>query len=103
MGKPSDSMHALSMLKRLSGRRHQVWSATGLQICGDWTFFVEYAVVEIEELSDEALGELVSSGSWKGKAGAYDLAGMMGSYAKLVDGEEVTVLGIASSALRLIA
>ena len=102
MGKPSDSMHALAMLKRLSGRRHQVWSATGLQICGDWTFFVEYAVVEIEELSDEALSELVSSGSWKGKAGAYDLAGMMGSYAKLVDGEEVTVLGLASSALRLI-
>jgi len=102
MGKPEDSMHALAMLKRLSGRRHQVWSATGLQICGDWTFFVEHAVVEFDELSEDVLSKLISSGSWQGKAGGYDLAGKMKSNARLVDGKETTVLGFASSALRLI-
>ncbi len=102
MGKPDDSMHALAMLKRLSGRRHQVWSATGLQICGDWTFFVEQAVVEFDELSEDLLDKLISSDSWQGKAGAYDLAGMMRPNARLIDGNETTVLGLASSALRLI-
>ena len=102
MGKPEDSMHALAMLKHLSGRRHQVWSATGLQVCGDWTFFVEHAVVEFDELSEDVLGKLISSDSWQGKAGAYDLAGMMRSNARLVDGNESTVLGLAASALRLL-
>ena len=90
------------MLKRLSGRRHQVWSATGVQICGDWTFFVEFAVVEIDDLSVDVIGDLIKSGSWIGKAGSYDLAGQMSKYAKLIDGDEVTVLGFASSALRLL-
>jgi len=102
MGKPDDSAHALSMLKHLSGRRHQVWSATGIQICGDWTFFVESAIVEMNPLSDETLGNLIESESWVGKAGAYDLAGTMGQYAKLVEGNELTVLGFAPSAIRLI-
>ena len=102
MGKADDETGALSMLKRLSGRRHHVWSATGIQVCGDWTFFVEFAVVDVDELSIEQLGKLIESGSWKGKAGSYDLAGQMGRHAKLIDGDEVTVLGFASSALRLL-
>ncbi|MDP6870424.1 MAG: Maf family protein [Candidatus Poseidoniaceae archaeon] len=102
MGKPDDKLRALSMLKRLSGRRHQVWSATGIQICGDWTFFVEYATVEVEDLSEDILKMLIDTDSWIGKAGGYDLAGEMGNYASIIEGEEITVLGFASSALRLI-
>jgi septum formation protein len=102
MGKAIDESSALSMLKRLSGRRHQVWSATGIQVCGDWTFFVEYAIVEFDELSIDDFGHLISSGSWVGKAGSYDLAGEMGKHARLIDGDEVTVLGFAPSGLRLL-
>ena len=102
MGKASDESSALSMLKRLSGRRHQVWSATGIQICGDWTFFVEFAIVEVDELSIEEIGNLIESGSWIGKAGSYDLAGDMGNHARLIDGDELAVLGFAPSALRLL-
>ena len=43
--------------------------------------------------------ELVSSESWKGKAGAYDLAGAASQDTRLVEGEEVTVLGFAPSAI----
>ena len=102
MGKANDETEATSMLERLSGRQHKVWSATGIQICGDWTFFVEYSVVEIIELDSEVIRDLVQSGSWIGKAGSYDLAGAMGEYAKLVEGDELTVLGFAPSALRLV-
>ena len=102
MGKADDEIGALAMLKRISGRRHQVWSATGVMICGDWTFFVESAVVEVDDLSDDVITELIQSGSWKGKAGSYDLAGKMGDYARLVDGDELAVLGFAPSALKLL-
>lgn len=102
LGKASDETSALSMLKRLSGRRHQVWSATGIQICGDWTFFVEFAVVEIDELTIDEIGSLIQSGSWLGKAGSYDLAGEMSRHARLIDGDKLTVLGFAPSALKLL-
>ena len=102
IGKAEDELSAASMIKRLSGRRHQVWSATGVQICGDWTFFVESAVVQIDELTVDEIAHLIRSGSWKGKAGSYDLAGEMGEHAKLVDGDELAVLGFATSALRLL-
>jgi septum formation protein len=102
LGKPSDALEAASMLHRLSGRRHQVWSAGGIMVQGQWNFFVEHAVVEIEALSDEALVELVLNESWKGKAGGYDLAGPMGAYAKLVDGSETTVLGIPQEVMDIL-
>ena len=68
---------------------------------GGWTadIWTESAVVEFDDLSQERLFELVRSESWKGKAGAYDLAGAASNDTQLVEGEEVTVLGFASSAI----
>ena len=111
MGKPEDGQHAMAMLLRLSGNRHRVWSSTALvyppngqgehSLHGGWSadIWTESAVVEFNHLSQERLIELVSSESWKGKAGAYDLAGAASQDARLVDGEEVTVLGFAPSAI----
>tara|TARA_Y100001936_G_C15878095_1_gene561336 strand:+ start:131 stop:766 length:636 start_codon:yes stop_codon:yes gene_type:complete len=116
LGQPSDELSAASMLLGLSGRRHRVWSSTailyspsgdvrGTEILhGGWTanIWTDSAVVEFDELSEETLGILVSSGSWKGKAGGYDLAGMAGEHAILVEGEEVTVLGFSHRAIETI-
>ena len=99
LGKPTDELTAANMLLRLRGRRHRVFSATGIQNDGNWDFFVESAVVEVSDYSDDVLVELVENKSWEGKAGAYDLAGEMGEFAQLVDGAEVCVLGFASSAI----
>ena len=103
MGKPNDAVHAATMLHRLSGRRHQVWSAAGVCIHGHWSFFTEYAVVEIDELPDEVLVDLVLNESWKGKAGGYDLAGPMGVHAKIIHGSTSTVLGIPQAAMDVLA
>ena len=102
IGKPSDEVEAAMMLHQLSGRRHRVWSSTGVYFSGHWKFFTDSSIVEIKQLSDEELVELVLSNSWQGKAGGYDLAGEMSKYAKLVDGGESTVLGIAESAMQLL-
>ena len=99
IGKPNDAVHAAMMLHRLSGRRHPVWSAAGVCVHGQWSFFTEYAVVEIDELPDEVLVDLVLNESWKGKAGGYDLAGPMGVHAKIIDGSTSTVLGIPQAAM----
>lgn len=99
MGKANDAIQAAAMLHRLSGRRHRVWSATGIFHQGEWEFHLNQSIVEFENLTDEVLVELVLSESWVGKAGSYDFAGEMGKFAKLVEGDEATVLGIAGDAM----
>ena len=103
LGQPENELSALRMLLDLSGCRHLVWSGTAIL---DFehsepmvTRFVESAIVEFETLDESSLNELLSSGSWKGKAGGYDLAGHAASFTQLVEGEEVTVLGFASKAI----
>ncbi len=102
LGKPSSKEQAVAMLLRLRGRRHRVWSATMVHAMDSWHSSVEHAVVEIEDFSDDALIELIESDSWVGKAGGYDLAGMMGKYAQLIEGAEPAVLGFTQSSLDLL-
>jgi len=106
LGKPENELSALRMLLDLSGRRHLVWTGTAIL---DFeksepivNRFVESAIVEFKSLDESSLNELLSSGSWKGKAGGYDMAGHAKIFTQLVDGEEVTVLGFASEAIEKI-
>ena len=48
-----------------------------------------------DEIDCEDCSELLESDSWVGKAGAYDLAGAMGSHARLIAGTKDCVLGLA--------
>ena len=102
LGKPRDELHAATMLHRLSGRYHQVWTATGIHHNGTWHYWCESAVVSIAALTDDQMQTLLTSRSWEGKAGGYDLAGPMGEHANLVEGHEATVLGIAGEAMALL-
>tara|TARA_B100000767_G_C19771783_1_gene540428 strand:- start:2790 stop:3395 length:606 start_codon:yes stop_codon:yes gene_type:complete len=102
MGKASDAIEAAAMLHRLSGRRHRVWSATGIFHQDEWEFHLNQSIVEFDILTDDVLVEMVLNKSWVGKAGAYDLAGPMSNYARLVEGDEATVLGIAADAMELL-
>ncbi len=117
LGKPADELSAASMLLELSGGRHRVWSSTALLysplikmqgseiLHGGWSadIWTDSAIVEFDELTQEILSELVTSESWVGKAGAYDLAGMAGDHAALVEGEKVTVLGFAYGAIDVLS
>ena len=99
MGKPRDLAHAATMLHRLSGRLHQVWTATAVHWNGTWHTWCEAAIVSVPDLTPDQLEALLVSGSWKGKAGGYDLAGPMGEHARLVEGDSSTVLGLAGGAM----
>ena len=102
LGKPESKEQAISMLLRLRGRRHRVWSATMVHVSNGWQSSVEHAIVEIDDFSDDVLVELIESNSWVGKAGGYDLAGVMGQHAKLIEGSEYTVLGFTQASLNLL-
>lgn len=97
MGKPEDEAGALAMLLRLRGRNHRVWSAAGLRVGGQWGFETASSVVNLAAYDDATLEELLKSGSWKGKAGGYDLHGPMGAHATLIEGDPRTVLGLPAA------
>jgi len=110
LGKPEDSFMATSMLLRLSGKRHRVWSSTAIlvqnnkeyeEIYSKWRYkiWTDYAIVEFDELSEEDIISLVESNSWVGKAGGYDLAGHARKYTKIIEGDVVTVLGFSKKAI----
>tara|TARA_Y100001936_G_scaffold55125_2_gene53993 strand:- start:587 stop:1258 length:672 start_codon:yes stop_codon:yes gene_type:complete len=115
IGKPNDNLVAASILMRLSGRRHKVWTSTSILfppgnekkgdvIEGGWIErnYTSSATVEFSDLNHYSMEELVSSESWKGKAGGYDLAGIAGKYCHLIEGEEVTVLGISDESIEFL-
>jgi septum formation protein len=102
LGKPHSKAQATSMLLRLRGRRHRVWSATMVHTSNGWNSSVEHAIVEVDDFSDDVLVNLIESNSWVGKAGGYDLAGVMGQHAKLIEGSEYTVLGFTQTSLNLL-
>ena len=99
IGKPKNDYEARLILEKLRGEIHTVVSSTGIRINGKWQFFQDSARVKITDYSDENLEKLVTNGSWRGKAGGYDLAGDMRDFAQIESGSEFTVLGIAENAM----
>ncbi len=110
LGKPEDKVCAASTLIRLSGSRHKVWSSTaiitrngtGLEVGAGWraAIWTDFSIVEFDEIGADGMEDLIGSGSWFGKAGGYDLAGKAGSFSRVVEGEDVTVLGFSARAFK---
>lgn len=108
LGKPRDKISAASTLIRLSGRRHKVWSSTaiiirngpGMEVGQGWraTIWTDFSIVEFDEIEIEVMEELIGRETWVGKAGGYDLAGKAGSFSRVIEGADVTVLGFSDRA-----
>ena len=103
LGKPQDAKEAENMLRSLSGKRHYVHSCTALITPSQvitWELFSDTSEVFLQPLIDSELEELVSTGSWKGKAGGYDIRGLASRHIEISDGDEITVLGFSSKAVK---
>jgi septum formation protein len=96
LGKPADEPAAREMLSALAGRRHQVASSVALLHVpsGRLLCEIDVAEVEFEPLAGDWLGGYLSSGEWRDKAGAYGIQGQAGAFARLVDGDLETVVGL---------
>lgn len=96
LGKPSSFADAQSMLRRLSGRWHDVF--TGLAVLAkntrDAIIVVERTKVEFSALSDREIDEYVQTGEPFGKAGAYAIQGCGGRFISKIDGCYFNVVGL---------
>ena len=98
LGKPRDEEHAREMLKKLSGKTHEV--VTGYCILSRDMRLSDYALsrVKFAALDDARISEYVKSGLCMGKAGAYGIQDGFG-IAEVVEGDYDNVVGLPISAI----
>lgn len=101
LGKPKSREDAYSMLRSLSGRRHDV--ITGLCIISKGSnkkyMDSETTGVFFKELSDEEIWNYINTGEPLDKAGAYGIQGFGGLFVKRIEGCYFNVVGLPVSKL----
>jgi septum formation protein len=85
---------AEEMLRRLSGRTHEVVS--GLCLIGpDWLELEHEATrVTFACLSEKQIAAYVATGEWRGRAGAYAIQGRGAAFVERVEGDYLNVVGL---------
>ena len=94
LNKPTGPDDAASMLRRLSGRTHEVY--TGLCVIRGQTLLTNYAVTEVAfaALTDETIAAYVATGEPLDKAGAYGIQGKALSFIPSISGDYFNVVGL---------
>ena len=91
LGKPGSEDEALSMLRKLSGRTHEVMTAVAVAGIGARCATAD---VTFTAATDAALRWYVSTGEPLDKAGAYAVQGIGGFLVERIDGSHSAVVGL---------
>lgn len=94
LGKPADDQDAVRMLRRLSGRTHEVLTAVAIASGGETVVKVERTVVWVDSLSAEDIRWYVASGEPRDKAGAYAIQGLFSRFVPRIEGSYSNVVGL---------
>jgi septum formation protein len=95
LGKPRDESEAAAMLRRLSGRRHIVFTAVAVALDGNLVSDVESVDVTFRELSAEEITGYIATREPMDKAGAYGIQGYGATVVSRIDGDYFAVMGLA--------
>ena len=94
LGKPSDRADAVRMLKKLSGRQHEVVTAVTLRSSAREETFSDTALVRFRELTDEEIDWYIDRYKPFDKAGAYGVQEWIGYVGiESIQGSFYTVMG----------
>jgi nucleoside triphosphate pyrophosphatase len=102
LGKPRDDREAAGMLRRLSGRRHEVVTGVSLRSKAGERGLVETTGVYMVELRDEDVAWYVASGEGRDKAGAYAIQGLASRFIPRIEGSYANVVGLPIAAVTLL-
>lgn len=97
LGKPQDDADAAAMVRRLSGRRHDVLTGVSLRSGAFEVGRVETTGVYFATLSDDDVAWYVASGEGRDKAGGYAIQGLASRFIPRIDGSYSNVVGLPIS------
>ena len=94
LGKPRDRSDAADMLRRLSGRTHDVLTGVALVRGEVRQSAVESTRVTLVELDDSTIAWYISTGEADDKAGAYGVQGVASRFVAAIGGFYANVVGL---------
>ena len=94
LGKPATPQEAAAMLRRLSGRAHDVITGVAVRDAGGVRSAHARARVSFRTLSEADIREYVASGEPHDKAGAYAYQGGAAAFVAGLEGDADTVIGL---------
>ncbi len=100
LGKPRDLENAVQILRQLSGRAHEVWTAVRINHAarGRSKSFHEMSRVHFRELDDRAIRDYLAKIDPLDKAGAYAAQGHGAEIIERIDGSYSNVVGLPMEA-----
>ena len=100
LAKPRDDGDAAGMLRKLSGRRHDVITGISLRRGAFELSRVETTAVVFAPLTDEEIAWYVETGEGRDKAGAYAIQGFASRFIPRIEGSYTNVVGLPVAAVR---
>jgi septum formation protein len=94
LGKPTDEADARGMLKKLSGKKHEVYTGVSILSPTGTSRFFERTEVWFWELTDVEINFYVQSGEPLDKAGAYGIQQLGSMLVKKINGDYFAVMGL---------
>ena len=94
LGKPADDRDAERMLRRLSGRRHEVMTGVSVRRGSVELDRVEVTAVYVNTLTDEDIAWYVASGEGRDKAGSYAIQGLASRFIPRIEGSYPNGVGL---------
>lgn len=97
LSKPRDTQDAREMLRRLSGRSHDVLTGVALLRGPERRSAVEQTRVSLVELADDVIEWYLTTGEPMDKAGAYGVQGIASQFVERIEGSYTNVVGLPVS------
>lgn len=94
LGKPNDKDAARTMLKRLSGQRHQVFSAVAVISEQQQSVISVATDVIFRTLSEQQINDYIATGEPMDKAGSYGIQGLGAILVDRIEGSYSNVVGL---------
>lgn len=99
LGKPGTPDRAAGMIRRISGRSHQVYTGVALILCQEGgrtreLVFAEKTDVHVYPMDEDEILAYANSGEPLDKAGGYGIQGKFAAYIRGIDGDYGNVVGL---------
>ena len=94
LGKPAHPQEARSMLRRLQGQRHEVFTGLAVRRGDRVESLVDVTHVQMLPMTDDEVSRYVADGDPMDKAGAYGLQSQGGVFVESISGSPSTVVGL---------
>lgn len=94
LGKPAHPAEARSMLLRLQGEKHDVFTGIAVRRGEEIASAVDVTEVEMLPMTDDEVEAYVDTGEPMDKAGSYALQGRGGLFVSTVTGSPFTIIGL---------